>query len=139
MSHSAMLPDLPGNWHWARVRDITGVIRGGSPRPKGDPRYFGGSIPWIMISDVSRESGKYLTQTRETVTEEGAKRSRLLRAGALILSNSGTVCVPKILAIDGCIHDGFVSFPSLPQEVSAARRHRVVRNRSARHYRVNSW
>src|SRR6516165_766512 len=99
MSHSAMLPDLPGNWHWARVRDITGVIRGGSPRPKGDPRYFGGSIPWIMISDVSRESGKYLTQTRETVTEEGAKRSRLLRAGALILSNSGTVCVPKILAI----------------------------------------
>ena len=71
-----------------------------------------------MISDVSRESGKYLTQTRETVTEEGAKRSRLLRAGALILSNSGTVCVPKILAIDGCIHDGFVSFPSLPQEVS---------------------
>jgi type I restriction enzyme S subunit len=93
------------------------VIRGASPRPKGDPKYFGGDIPWIMISDVTREPGKYLRRTRETVTQAGAEKSRYLPAGTLILSNSGTVCIPKILAIDGCIHDGFVAFPKIPPHI----------------------
>ena len=102
---------------WVKLGDVVDVIRGASPRPKGDPRYFGGTIPWVMISDVTREPGKYLSKTREGVTPEGANRSRLLKSGTLILSNSGTVCVPKILAVDGCIHDGFVAFPDLPSTI----------------------
>ncbi|MEO8627156.1 MAG: restriction endonuclease subunit S [Betaproteobacteria bacterium] len=100
-----------------RLGDVLEVIRGASPRPKGDPKYFGGDIPWVMISDLKREPGKYLSQTRETVTKAGADKSRYLAAGTLILSNSGTVCVPKILAVDGCIHDGFVAFPSIPSAI----------------------
>lgn len=100
-----------------RLGDVMEVVRGASPRPKGDPKYFGGDIPWIMISDVTRAPGKYLSETRQFVTKAGAEKSRYLRAGTLILSNSGTVCVPKILAVDGCIHDGFVAFPSIPPNV----------------------
>jgi len=109
--------ELPVGWALTKLGDVIEVIRGASPRPKGDPRYFGGSIPWIMISDISREKGKFISRTRDTVTEEGAKRSRYLESGTLILSNSGTVCVPKILAVDGCIHDGFVAFPNLPDKI----------------------
>lgn len=105
---------LKGRASMIRIGDAMEVVRGASPRPKGDPKYFGGDIPWIMISDVTRVHGKYLSETRESVTRAGADRSRYLRAGTLILSNSGTVCVPKILAVDGCIHDGFIAFPSLP-------------------------
>ena len=98
---------------YVKLGDVTEVIRGASPRPKGNPKYFGGNIPWIMIADVTRAKGKYITSTRDTVTEEGAKKSRYLKKGTLILSNSGTVCVPKILGFDGCIHDGFVAFPEI--------------------------
>jgi type I restriction enzyme S subunit len=70
-----------------------------------------------MISDISKEEGKYISKTRDKVTEEGAKKSRYLKAGILILSNSGTVCVPKILAVDGCIHDGFVAFPNFSENL----------------------
>jgi type I restriction enzyme S subunit len=42
----------------------------------------------------------------------------LLRAGELILSNSATICVPKILKINGCIHDGFLAFPGLEQHLN---------------------
>lgn len=105
---------LPTSWVIARLGDITTVIRGASPRPKGDPKYFGGDIPWISISDVTAEPSRFLKVTREGVTPAGAKKSRLLSPGTLILSNSGTVCVPKILAVSGCIHDGFVAFPDLP-------------------------
>src|ERR1041385_5408247 len=107
------LPPLPKNWAWTTVGEVAEVFRGASPRPKGDPRYFGGPIPWIMISDVTRQPGKYLFTTREGVTSAGAELSRLVPAGSLILSNSGTVCVPKILSVEGCIHDGFVSFNGL--------------------------
>ena len=89
-----------------------------APRPKGDPRYFGGDVPWIMIADVTRQPGKYLYKTREGVTEAGAALSRKISAGELILSNSATVCVPKILKVDGCIHDGFVAFPTLKERVN---------------------
>jgi type I restriction enzyme, S subunit len=108
---------IPASWIWTTVGEICEVFRGASPRPKGDPRYFGGSIPWIMISDVTRQPGKYLVETREGVTEEGSKLSRRLPLGSLILSNSGTVCVPKILKVEGCIHDGFVSFNRLEKHV----------------------
>jgi type I restriction enzyme S subunit len=70
-----------------------------------------------MISDVTRQPGKYLSATREGVTEAGAALSRRLPAGSLILSNSGTICVPKILSVEGCIHDGFVAFDGLENNV----------------------
>ena len=109
--------NLPDGWVRTKLGNITDVIRGASPRPKGDPRYFGGNIPWIMISDITREKGKIILQTKDHVTEEGAKKSRFLKKGNLILSNSGTVCVPKILGVAGCIHDGFVAFPTLIQNI----------------------
>ncbi|TWI77338.1 type I restriction enzyme S subunit [Desulfobotulus alkaliphilus] len=89
------------------------VVRGASPRPKGDPRYFGGNIPWISIRDVNAEKGVFLSKTVEGVTQAGAEKSRIVEAGDLILSNSGSVCIPKILKYKGCIHDGFVTFPDL--------------------------
>lgn len=109
--------ELPTGWALTKLGEAIEVVRGASPRPKGDSRYFRGNIPWIMISDISKEKGKFISKTRDTVTEEGAKRSRYLKSGTLILSNSGTVCVPKILAVDGCIHDGFVAFPNLSDEI----------------------
>lgn len=109
---------IPKNWKYVKIEEISNVIRGASPRPKGDPKYFGGNIPWIMIRDISKEKGKYITKTKDTVTEEGAKKSLFLKKGSLILSNSGTVCVPKILGVDGCIHDGFVTFPNIEKNMN---------------------
>lgn len=108
---------FPESWDWKRLGDITRVLRGASPRPKGNPKYYGGKIPWIKISDVTGEKGKYLTKTIDSVTDEGVKKSRYLSSGSLILSICATVCVPKILAIDGCIHDGFVYFPDFPDNL----------------------
>ncbi|MCB1810189.1 MAG: restriction endonuclease subunit S [Candidatus Competibacteraceae bacterium] len=105
--------DLPEGWVFVKLGDYIEVIRGASPRPKGDPRYFGGEIPWISIRDVNAEKGRFLSKTVEGVTQAGAEKSRLVPIGGLILSNSGSVCIPKILKVEGCIHDGFVTFPDL--------------------------
>ncbi|MEQ1854010.1 MAG: hypothetical protein ABMA01_20755, partial [Chthoniobacteraceae bacterium] len=75
---------LPATWSWSTIGQVTEVIRGASPRPKGDPRYFGGPIPWISIADLTRQPGKYLHHTREGVTKAGAELSRLIPAGEII-------------------------------------------------------
>ena len=36
-----------------------------------------------------------------------------MKAGTIILSNSATPGIPKILKIDTCIHDGWLYFPNL--------------------------
>jgi len=98
---------LPKRWTWATVDQISVVVRGASPRPAGDPRYFGGTIPWITVGPITADQKPYLTSVPETVTEEGRERSRYLEPHTLLLTNSGaTLGVPKITLIGGCINDG---------------------------------
>lgn len=102
----------------ARLGDLCEVIRGSSPRPKGDPRYFGGDIPWVLISDVTKAPGRFLTKTAETVTDAGKKRSRYVEPGQLIVTNSATIGLPIFMGIGGCIHDGFLTFPKVDKRLT---------------------
>jgi type I restriction enzyme, S subunit len=104
---------IPKGWSVKQIKDFCKVRRGASPRPVGDPKYFGGNIPWIKIADVSKSPSPYLFSTKETVTEEGAKKSVHLPKNSLIISNSGTVGKPIFLTRDGCIHDGWLYFENL--------------------------
>ena len=98
---------IPDSWRWVRLQDVFEISRGGSPRPAGDTRFFGGPIPWITVGEVTKDPGRFLTQTATGLTEEGANRSRLVNPGDLLLTNSGaTLGVPKICLIKGCINDG---------------------------------
>ena len=101
---------LPTGWCWASVDQLSNVIRGASPRPAGDPRYFGGKIPWITVGSLTAHEGKYLERTELFVTEDGKARSRWIGPDTLLLTNSGaTLGVPKITRIGGCINDGSVA------------------------------
>jgi type I restriction enzyme S subunit len=114
--------DVPSNWAIARIGEILTVVRGASPRPKGDPRYFSKDrtkYHWVKISDINKYSDGWLLQdTDEFLTEEGSKHSVVLEKGTLVLTNSATVGVPVVLGFEGgCIHDGYLAFPFLNQKV----------------------
>ncbi|MCX5822580.1 MAG: restriction endonuclease subunit S [Deltaproteobacteria bacterium] len=104
---STNLPHLPEGWTWACVEQLSAVVRGASPRPAGDPKYFGGEIPWITVGPLTTDKKPYLYAVPETVTEAGRERSRYIEPETLLLTNSGaTLGVPKITLIGGCINDG---------------------------------
>jgi type I restriction enzyme S subunit len=100
---------------------IANVVRGASPRPAGDPRYFGGdTVPWVTVAEITKDDAVSLTATESFLTQEGAAHSNLFRNGTLIYSNSGaTLGVPKILRIDACANDGVVAFLNLDRLVHA--------------------
>ena len=103
---------IPIHWKVARIGHYTQLIRGASPRPAGDARFFGGNfMPWITVGEVTNGDDKYLTSTENYLTKEGSELSRIIFPETLLLSNSGaTLGVPKISKITGCINDGSVAF-----------------------------
>ena len=113
------LGDVPEHWVVKPLRSIANVVRGASPRPAGDPRYFGGSVmPWVTVAEITKDDRVDLTETEFFLTEEGAEHSNLFPSGTVIYSNSGaTLGVPKILRIDACANDGVVAFKRLNDHV----------------------
>ncbi|MBQ6730698.1 MAG: restriction endonuclease subunit S [Bacilli bacterium] len=94
-------------WQIAKIGDVLTIERGGSPRPIQNfvTRRLDG-INWIKIGDTSDDG--YIYSAKEKIIPEGAKRSRKVKAGDLLLSNSMSFGKPYILKIDGCIHDGWL-------------------------------
>jgi type I restriction enzyme S subunit len=84
------------------------VRRGSSPRPINNPDFFGGTVGWVRISDVTQRNNKYLKQTQQYLSPLGESCSLRVDAGDLIMSICATVGKPMIVDIPACIHDGFV-------------------------------
>ena len=99
-----------------KVSEICNIVRGSSPRPQGDPLYYGGNVPRLMIADVTRD-GMYTTPKIDFLTEAGALKSRPMKKGEVIMAVSGNPGLMTILAVDACIHDGFVGFRDLREDV----------------------
>lgn len=114
------LGDVPQHWAVKKLGHVATVVRGASPRPAGDLRYFEGDfIPWITVGELTKDTGMHLTSTETMLTQEGAALSRVIAQGTLVLTNSGaTLGVPKVLSITGCANDGVVAFENLHPDAS---------------------
>lgn len=96
-------------YQYVPLGSISTIARGASPRPiKNFITDSLEGVNWIKIGDVKAGS-KYITETAERITREGAKKSRLVKKGDFVLSNSMSFGRPYIMKIDGCIHDGWLS------------------------------
>jgi len=106
------LGEIPEHWEIIKIKWMSRVFRGQSPRPIEDPKYFdeNGKFGWVRISDVTN-SNMYLNETEQTLSELGASLSVKLFPKDIFLSIAGSVGKPCINKIKCCIHDGFVYFP----------------------------
>lgn len=89
--------------------EIATIVRGASPRPiKKYVTDQADGVNWIKIGDV-KPGSKYITDVDEKITPEGAQKSRFVKEGDFILSNSMSFGRPYIMKTSGCIHDGWLS------------------------------
>jgi type I restriction enzyme S subunit len=106
------LGKVPAYWTVLKLKRVSPVLRGASPRPIDDPKYFddSGEYRWVRISDVTASDG-VLRSTEQALSSLGASLSVKLDPGALFLSIAATIGKPCIAGVKCCIHDGFVYFP----------------------------
>ena len=97
------------DWEQRKFYELVIIERGGSPRPID--KYITkdeNGLNWVKIGDAP-EQGNYIIQTTEKIKPEGLSKTREVHPGDLILSNSMSFGRPYIMAIDGCIHDGWLA------------------------------
>ncbi|MBG3039143.1 restriction endonuclease subunit S [Proteus mirabilis] len=86
------------NWIECPLSDLANLARGKfSVRPRNDPRYFGGNIPFIQTSDIVKSS-IYVEQYSQTLNELGLKVSKVFPVGTIMITiaaNIGDVAILK--------------------------------------------
>lgn len=94
-------------WKEVRLGDVCSIQRGASPRPI--QKYISkDGMPWVKIADATGISSRYISSTSEYIIKEGVSKSRIVHPGDLIVSNSATPGLPKFMAIEACVHDGWL-------------------------------
>ena len=96
------------DWEQRKLNELVIIERGGSPRPidKFITNDANG-LNWVKIGDAPQQ-GNYITKTADKIIPEGLSKTREVHPGDLILSNSMSFGKPYIMAINGCIHDGWL-------------------------------
>ena len=106
--------EIPSNWTWCRLGEIAEIVRGGSPRPAGDKRFYDGEIPFLKVGDLTAIDEIYLNSHTYTIKEAGLHKTRMVEADTLMLTNSGaTLGIPKICTFQTTFNDGIAAFLNL--------------------------
>ncbi|MFN5261349.1 MAG: restriction endonuclease subunit S [Pseudanabaena sp.] len=97
-----------GEWEIKEFSKYIVLYRGSSPRPIQNYLSIDSSgVNWIKIGDTKSAKNFVISQVEEKITPEGAKKSRKVNVGELILANSMSYGKTYQVAIDGYIYDGW--------------------------------
>lgn len=107
------------SWPQVKLESIFDIARGGSPRPIDD--YITDAddgLSWISIKDASN-SEKYIEKTKLKIKPGGLSKTRLVKPGDFLLTNSMSFGRPYIMKTTGCIHDGWLVLSGDPEKVDS--------------------
>ena len=99
---------LPDGWQRVRLGDVAEVVGGSTPSRK-EARYWGGDVPWVVPSELTALKGRYLSASKESITDEGMRSAglRLIPAGSILLTSRATVGVTAINGVPIVTNQGF--------------------------------
>ena len=107
---------LSTQWPSRSLPEVASIARGKfTHRPRNEPRFYGGSYPFIQIGDIS-SSLRYVRKYTQTLNESGLKISRLFPAGTVVIAITGaTIGATAILTFDSCFPDSIVGIQAKPE------------------------
>ena len=82
---------IPEDWGVRPFQSLAHIERGKfTARPRNDPKYYGGEIPFIQTGDVTNSRGWIRTYS-QTLNPEGLKVSKLFPRGTLFLTIAANI------------------------------------------------
>lgn len=98
-------------WEQRKLGDLAEIVRGASPRPISDPKWFDNdsSVGWLRIADVTAQDGR-IRYLEQKISELGQEKTRVIKTPHLLLSIAATVGKPVINYVPTGVHDGFLIF-----------------------------
>lgn len=110
------LTGFSGEWNNTPISRIARIISGATPSTD-IPSFWNGGINWCTPTDITKQSGKYLTATERKISLLGLEScsAELLPPGALLLCTRATIGEIKIAAEQICTNQGFKSLVCHPE------------------------
>lgn len=100
---------IPEEWNVGALQDIAHIERGKfTARPRNDPKYFGGEIPFIQTGDVTRSGGN-IEAFSQTLNLAGLRVSKLFPKGTLFFTIAANIGDIGISAFDTACPDSLVA------------------------------
>lgn len=127
-----------GEWEEKKLGELSQILRGGSPRPIDE--YITSDVDglnWLKIADVDKGS-KYVTFTKERVLVTALSKTRVVKPGDLIMSNSMSFGRPYILKIESCIHDGWIAVTNIDEGANRDYLYYLILSPTSQEYFVNN-
>ncbi|RYM66799.1 hypothetical protein BSQ98_02850 [Serratia liquefaciens] len=100
---------VPKEWGFKSLDELALVERGKfSVRPRNDPRYFGGMIPFVQTGDIS-SAGTYLNKYTQTLNAEGVKVSKVFPKETILITIAANIGDTAITNFDVACPDSVVA------------------------------
>jgi type I restriction enzyme S subunit len=98
-------------WEKRKLGEMSEIVRGSSPRPIQDPKWFSSSsdVGWLRIKDVTEQNGR-IHFLEQKISKAGQEKTRVLISPHLLISIAATVGKPVINYVKTGVHDGFLIF-----------------------------
>ena len=74
----------PKSWDKYTLESMCEIVTGSTP-PRANPNNYGSFIEWIKSDNINTEDS-FLTTAAEYLSEEGAKRGRVVESGAILMT-----------------------------------------------------
>jgi len=101
--------NYPYEWSEMALQEIAILARGKfSARPRNDPKFFGGEIPFVQTGDV-RKARVDLKEYSQTLNEAGLRVSKLFPKGTLLFTIAANIGEVAFLSFDGACPDSLVA------------------------------
>jgi type I restriction enzyme S subunit len=117
------LPGFKSEWETKTLPEIAFLKRGKfTPRPRNDPRFYGGNIPFVQTGDVTNSNG-IISNYTQTLNEEGLSVSTLFKKGTILMTIAANIGYSGILQIDMACPDSLIAIDGI-----------LVKNEYLNHY-----
>jgi len=100
-----------GEWEEKELGILAEIVRGASPRPIEDPKWFDNqsNVGWLRIRDVTEQDGR-IHHLVQRISKLGQEKTRVLHEKHLLLSIAASVGKPVVNYVETGVHDGFLIF-----------------------------
>ena len=104
---------IPNDWEVKELGEVAFLKRGKfTPRPRNNPIFYGGDIPFVQTGDVTNSNGKIMEYT-QTLNEGGLAVSALFKKGTILMTIAANIGYTGILQIDMACPDRLVAIDGL--------------------------
>jgi|GEM_PF-243879 len=99
---------LPEDWKISEIADVAEVVGGSTPSTSNED-YWGGGIPWATPTDITALSGNTISETEDTITEEGLESTstHLLPTNSVLMTSRATIGKCAINTVEMATNQGF--------------------------------